>query len=189
MTRRLLGLLGIIGGFALLSAWIVTIPTSDLLNLRLVLFTAGSMAIILVVARPDPRSGLSAIVLASGAALLANAAYLLMILMTVARPGDLRPTDFPPGFPIAGLALWSSDAAFGLAAFRVAGVNRAGALALGVGSLLAVTGIDRLGLTSAANPTIFVELSKVGLVLNGLGWVVIGLDVLLKAPPPRAEAR
>jgi len=64
---------------------------------------------------------------------------------------------------------------FGFVALRLGGWARLGAVALGVGSLLAITGMDRLELTTRDNPTVFLPLSLAGLALNGLGWVVLGL--------------
>ncbi len=80
-------------------------------------------------------------------------------------------------FFAAGVALWLTDAAFGLVTLRLGLVPRWGAIALAIGSVLAFTGIDRLGLTSPDNPTIFGPLSLAGASLNGLGWILLGLDV------------
>jgi len=37
--------------------------------------------------------------------------------------------------------------------------------------------MDRLELTSATNPTIFGTFALAGVALNGLGWILLGLDV------------
>ena len=65
---------------------------------------------------------------------------------------------------------------------------RWGALALAIGSVLALTGMDRLELTSVANPTIFGPLSLIGIALNGLGWILLGLDLASGARGGRATA-
>jgi hypothetical protein len=80
----------------------------------------------------------------------------------------------------AGLAMWLSDAAFGFVTLRVAGLTRWGAIALGVGSLLAILGMSHLQLTSPANPTIFGPLSLIGIALNGIGWILLGGDLALR---------
>ncbi len=82
-----------------------------------------------------------------------------------------------------GIALWLTDAVFGLVTWRLGAVTRWGALALAVGSTLAILGIDRLGLTSEANPTIFGPISLIGIALNGVGWIMLGLDVMLGESP------
>jgi hypothetical protein len=64
-------------------------------------------------------------------------------------------------------------------------MSRVGALAVAAGSLLALTGIDRLGLVSESAPTIFNTLSQVGLVAMAAGWIVLGLDVALRRPTPQ----
>jgi hypothetical protein len=43
--------------------------------------------------------------------------------------------------------------------------------------LLALTGIDRLGLVSDASPTMFNTLSQVGIAGMALGWIILGLDL------------
>jgi hypothetical protein len=80
--------------------------------------------------------------------------------------------------------MWLSDAAFGavLASRRdlTAGLGgRLGAVALAVGSLLAIIGMDRFGLVSADRDSIFKTLALAGILLNGLAWIVLGLDVAL----------
>ena len=77
----------------------------------------------------------------------------------------------------AGLAFWLADAWFGIVALRLGVLWRWAALALVVGSLLAIPGMDRLGLTSAANPTIFRPIALTGVALNGIAWVLLGLEI------------
>ena len=65
-----------------------------------------------------------------------------------------------------------------------------GALALAIGSTLAILGMDRLELTSEANPTIFGPIGLIGVALNGVGWILLGLDLVLDgivAPRLRAN--
>jgi hypothetical protein len=51
-TNRTLGILGILGGLVLVAAFIPTLPWGNaLFNLRLVLFNAGAIAIIVAVHR------------------------------------------------------------------------------------------------------------------------------------------
>jgi hypothetical protein len=76
--------------------------------------------------------------------------------------------------------MWLSDAWFGLVSLRLGVMAKWGPLALAIGSALAVLGIDRLGLTSGANPTIFGTLSQIGIALNGGGWILLGLDVVTR---------
>jgi hypothetical protein len=119
-----------------------------------------------------------AVALAGAApAILANAAAFAWILLAYGRD-----SPFAGGFGLAGfyigLAAWLADAWLGLVALRLRVVIPPGALALAVGSLLAITGMGRLELTSQANPTIFGPISLVGIALNGVAWVLIGLDLL-----------
>jgi hypothetical protein len=57
-------------------------------------------------------------------------------------------------------------------------VWRWAALALAIGSLLAILGMDRLELTSPSNPTIFGPLALTGVALNGIAWILLGLGQL-----------
>jgi hypothetical protein len=85
--------------------------------------------------------------------------------------------------------MWLADAAFGLVSLRLGVVSRLGALALAVGSVLAIMGMDRFGLTSADNPTILGTLALAGIALNGIGWILLGLDVATRRRAPEAEPR
>jgi hypothetical protein len=85
----------------------------------------------------------------------------------------------------AGLAMWLADSAFGFASLRVGGAPRLGALALAVGSLLAIVGMDRLGLTSPTNPTIFGPLALIGIAMNGIGWILLGAAIVNRRGPAR----
>ena len=76
-----------------------------------------------------------------------------------------------------GLAFWLADAWFGIVALRLGVAWRPAAVVLAVGSLLAITGMDRLELTSRANPTIFAPIALTGVALNGVAWVLLGLQV------------
>ena len=84
----------------------------------------------------------------------------------------------------AGLAWWLADAVFGFVALRLGGWARLGALALAAGSVLAITGMDRLELTTRDNPTIFLPLSLTGIALNGVGWIVLGLWLVSRRERP-----
>jgi hypothetical protein len=80
-----------------------------------------------------------------------------------------------------------TDAAFGLVTLRLGVVTRWGALALAIGSVLATTGNDRLGLTSAENPTIFGPLALAGIALTGIGWILLGFDIATRGRAPAGE--
>lgn len=83
---------------------------------------------------------------------------------------------------IAGV-LGGADGWFALVTLRLGAVTRWGALALALGTL-ALLGIDRLGLTSAANPTAIGQIALAGVALNGIGWIVLGIDVAIRRRVP-----
>jgi hypothetical protein len=174
-SSRLLGVAGILGGAVLLAAFVVEFAPG-LNDLRIVLFNLGAMAVVVGVHRRQASAAPGLALLGVVPAFLANAWYVAMVLLAIGRPNPFG-GDFGLVYFAAGLALWLTDAWFGLVTLRLGVVTRWGALALAIGSILAITGIDRLGLTSSANPTIFGPLSLVGIALNGIGWILLGLDV------------
>jgi hypothetical protein len=178
-SSRVLGLAGIVGGVALLAAFIVEVP-SGLGIVRMSLVLVGAMAIIAAVYRLEAPIAPTMAAVAAIAAFLANAAYLALTILAI---GDKSPfgADLVIAYLGAGVALWLSNAAFGLVTLRLGVFSRSGALALAVGSVLALTGIDSIGLTSAANPTIFGPLSLAGVALTGIGWILLGLDVATRS--------
>ena len=175
-SSRVLGLVGILGGLLLLVVFIVDIAP-ELNIVRLVLFNAGAIAIVVGVHRRQVSVAPVPALLAAIPAILANALYLAMTLISTGRTGPVGAGDFGLAYFFVGAAMWLSDAAFGLVTLRLGAVTRWGALALAVGSVLAFTGMDRLELTSTANPTIFGPLSLLGIALNGIGWILLGIDV------------
>jgi hypothetical protein len=164
---RLLGALGIVGGVAILAAFLLEIPP-DLNALRIIVVNLGAIAVILAVHRRQAR--VSPVLALAGAvpAVLANAWYLVMVVLSLGGTGG-----FGLVFFWAGVALWISVAWFGLVTFRLGTVTRWGSLAVAIGAALTLTGIDRLGLTS----TIFGQLSQVGIVTMAIGWILLGADV------------
>jgi hypothetical protein len=177
MSNRLLGAVGILGGAVLLAAYVVGIP-AGLNDVRLILYTLGAIAVVFAIHRRQvvvaPRLSLAV----TAAAIIANAWCLSMIVL--ARGQELRfGGEFWLAFDLGFLAMWLTDAIFGFVALRIGVVTRWGALALGIGSLLAILGMDRLGLSSATDITIFGRLGLTGVALNGIGWILLGLDVVL----------
>lgn len=177
LTSRTLGVIGILGGLGLLAAFVIEIPS--LLNtVRLVLFCVGAIAI--AVAAYGRHAAVSSRLALAGTipVVVANGCNIAWILLAI---GQERP--FAGNFGIvgfwAGLAFWIADAWFGLVALRIGALWRGAAIMLTLGSLLAITGMDRLELTSSANPTIFGPIALAGVALNGLAWVLLGVDCAL----------
>ena len=178
-----LALLGILGGAVLLAAFALDFP-SDLNVLRLVLFNAGAIAIVFAVYRNQVSVAPGLSLLAAVPALLSNAWYLAMIILSIGNPHPFAGLNGMVFFT-AGVAMWLSDAAFGLVALRIGVVGPWGPLALAIGSALAITGMDRLELTTPDNPTIFGLLSLIGVALNGVGWILLGFEVATQATRTR----
>jgi len=175
-TSAMLAVVGILGGAVLLAAFVVEIP-SDLNAFRLMLFNAGAIAIVVGAHRRHAAVAPTLALLGAVPAVLANAWYFAMIVLATGRPEPFA-GDFGFVFFLAAVVMWLTDAAFGLVALRLGIVWRWAALALAIGSVLAVLGIDRLELTSPNNPTIFGSLALTGVALNGIAWILLGLDQL-----------
>lgn len=171
-----LGLAGILGGVVLLAVFVADIPP-ELNPIRLVLYNAGAMAIVVGVHRRQAAAAPRLALAAAVPALLANAWYLVMVVLAAGREPPFA-GDFGLGMFWAAVVMWWADAWFGLVTGRLRVVGRLGGFVLAVGSVLAFTGIDRLGLTSPANPTIFGPLALTGIALNGVGWVLLGVELL-----------
>jgi hypothetical protein len=183
---RALGIVGIVGGLMILAAWIPNLPwTHDLFNLRLVVFNLGAIAVIIAVHRRQSAVSRRLSLAAAVSAIAANSWYLVMIILSVGRPVFPEPDpEFRLIFFYAATALWLADGLFGLVALRLGAVTRWGAFALTLGSL-AILGIDRLGLVSApgTNPNIINTVALAGVALSGVGWVLMGLDVVTRRHP------
>jgi hypothetical protein len=179
-TSRVLGAAGILGGTVLLAAFVIEIP-SGLNNVRLVLYFLGAIAVIVAVHRRQASRGNRWSTVVAAAAIASNVWYPVMLLLSIGRP--IRHDVFGEIFFYAALAWWLTDAAFGFDALRLGAVTRWGALALGVGSLLAILGMSQLGLTTPGNPTIVAPIALTGVALNGVAWILLGLDVMLGGSP------
>ena len=178
----MLGLVGIVGGLVLVAAFLPNLPwTRELFQLRLVLFNLGAIAVAMAVHRRQAAVAARASLAAAGAVTLANAWYLVMVILSIDRP---QPPDADPDFRLvgffAGAAMWWADAAFGFVSWRLGAVTRWGALALAIGSVLAFLGMDRLELMRGDLAWLFTPVALLGVGLNGLGWILLGIDVAFR---------
>ena len=183
LARYALAALGILGGAVLLAAFVLDIPP-NLNDLRLMLFNVGAIAIVVGVYRRQAAVDPGLALLGAVPAILANAWHFAMVVLAMGRPEPFA-GDFGLVFFWAALAMWLADACFGLVAMRLGVAWRWAALALAIGSVLAITGMDRLELTSPKNPTIFGPIALTGVALNGLAWILLGLDQLRGDRTPR----
>lgn len=183
-ATRVLGLAGILGG-AWLVAWLLPfIPWGpEGVNLRLVAFNVGAIAIVVALSRRLPATARLAAAIAA-ITVLANAWYLLMVILGIGRPVPPQPDhDFRLIGFWAGVAMWWADAAFAVVALRFGGIARLGAAALAAGSVLAFLGMDRLELVAGPYRDLIIPLALAGITLNGVGWILLGFDVATRRRP------
>jgi len=185
ITGRVLGVAGILGGLFLLAAFVVDIPP-NVNTARIYAFLIGSLAVVVGVSTRVGGVAPGRAWVAALPALLGIGGLLVWELLATGRPSPFAGDFGLVGFYLALLS-WLGSAWFGLMTFRMGGLARWASLALAVGSLLAVLGIDRLGLTSSSEPTIFGPISLAGIGLSGIAWVLLGLDLLLRAQPHQAR--
>jgi hypothetical protein len=189
---RALGLIGLLGGIALVIALVPNLPwTATLFNQRLVLYNVGAIAIIVAVHRRQASAAplLSAAVVLP--AILANVWYAAMIVIGIDRP---QPPQADPDYRwiafVAGVAMWLADAAFAFVAFRLAVVPRWAALGLAIGSVLAMVGMDRLELVRGELAWFFIPLALFGVALHGATWILLGADLAFRrSRPPAARVK
>jgi len=183
---KLLGGVGVVGGLLLIAAFLPAIPwTPDLFNLRLVAFNAGGIAIAIAMYRRHSVTAPRRALVATVPAVLANAWYMILIIRAVARDGQVGAGDYDPSFNTAGVALWFADAWLGFAILRLGHVWRPAALALGIGSILTLGGASGfLGLMEGEMAWIVGPLALGGIALNGIGWIALGLQLVLGIPVP-----
>ena len=182
ISARALGAAGIAAGAAILVAFVVDLPQA-VFPWRIVLWNLGSIGLILAVHRRQAGIAPGLALVGMVPAVAANAWYLVMTVLSMTRSDPLFPGTFGLVYFWAGLALWLSTAVFGSVALRVGAVSRIGAFAIALGAVLALTGIDRLGLASQSSPTLFNTLSLVGIFLLGVGWILLGTDVAMRRAP------
>lgn len=184
-SSRLLGILGILGGLVLVAAFLPDVAWGpELNNLRLVLFNTGAIAITIAVHRRQAAVSRRLSLAVAIPVILANAWYIAMVVLSIGRPQFPAPDpEFRLLMFYAGAAMWLTDAAFGFVTWRLRSVTRWGALALAIGSLHAFSGMSHLELVRGDLAWLFVPASQVGIALNGLGWILLGIDVAFRRRP------
>jgi hypothetical protein len=164
---RVLGAAGIIAGLVILAAYVIDLP-SGVFRDRLIVFGIGVIAIGIGVHRRQASH-------APAASLAATVVLSVVVVSFLVTVVFLEPSNIASFW--SGVALWLGTAAFGVVTVWIGAASRIGGLSVAIGSLLTLTGIDRLGLVSEAVPTIFNALSQVGIVTMAIGWILLGLDL------------
>ncbi len=174
-ATRALGVVGALGGLVLLAAFVLDIPPG-LNTIRLILFNAGAIAIATATYGRHAAASRRLALAGTIPIVAANAWAIVWILLALGRERPFSGDFGLIGF-WGGLGAWMADAWFGVVALRLGVVWWPAALVLAAGSLMAITGMDRLELTSQANPTIFGPIALTGIALNGVAWVLLGIDI------------
>ena len=183
---QLLGVTGIVGGLALLAAFVTPISPNAA---RLVAFNVGAIAVATGMAMTHPSTKGARFI---APVVFANALYAAMVVLAL---GMDEPSTgvFGLTFFVVGIALWLTDAAFGawvVSSGPRARVSRVGGFVLALGSLMALAGLDRLGLAvHESSETVFTYLPRFGVFMNSCGWCVLGLALLRSGSRDNAGLR
>ena len=184
ITTRALGMAGVIGGLILLAGFIGIDPDTNFV--RLVLFNVGAIAIGIAVHRLQPATSRRLFVAAVVPMVVANAWYAVIVMLPVVGYAPFAGDGHFMGF-LAGVAMWLTDAIFGLVVWRTGVAARWVGLALAVGSLLALSGIDRLAVRGDL-AWFFGPLALAGVAVNGLAWILFGIVVATRRQPASSSA-
>ena len=141
------------------------------------------------------RCGPASLSLATaGLAVVGNAWYLAMIVISFGRPQFPEPDpEFRTIFFVAAIALWLGDVIFALVALRLGAVSRWASAVLALGAVVAFLAMGALGdrlpwLVGLIDLTPPVHLW--GVALAGIGWILLGFDVATRRRPwPSASRR
>ena len=186
---RVAGILGVVGGGVLLAAFLpsLVIP-ADVNNGRLLLYFLGAGAVSWATLRAGMLGPGTRAAVAAGAIIVLSAVSALIVVIASTRQPPFAGEFGLVAFWI-GLATWIASSVFGLLLVRRPAPVGLGGIALAVGSALAILGMDRLGLTSSTNPTVLGPVALVGVALDGLGWVLLGLALVVAPPRPVIQAK
>ncbi len=186
-----LGVLGFLVGvlqLAALAGWLWP-PLGSTVG---ILLTAGPIALIVGIQARAWSGGHSSrrVTLLAMATIAANAWWLVMGLLALGR---VRATagDFGLIWSWAITVSWTVGAVYFLAVARRRMAPRWAAVALAIGYLIGILGNDRLGLTHGPLGDLVRPAAFTGLILIGLAWVALGLDLVVerRLPAPGARAR
>ena len=190
-SMRWLGLLGFVGGVLLLAAFLTFDPFEERWAnvVRLVTFALGGAGVAWAFYRRQALVAATLALVTAAAVILTGVFYAAWLILPIWIPN-------PFSGPIGSLnlwasgALWLSAAVYGAAMLKsgaawqgmprlLGRATRLGAIAL-LGSSLAWIGDDRLGwVDSEQYGQIVGTVAMTGVLLNGLGWVLLGAVLLV----------
>lgn len=184
-TGKLLGLLGIAGGFALLAAFVFQI-SPDVNTVRIFLMLTGGLALVIGTHRRQRAFAPTVSTVTAALAIAAIVGMIVMETLLLLREPPLFGGTFGWVFFWATIAWAVIGVVFWLAALRIGAVNHFGSGLIAVGTLLSILGIDRLGL---AHDPLWGNLALLGLALSALGGILVGADLVTRRGALRREAR
>lgn len=199
ISMRLLGLFGIVGAVLLLWVFVFAGSFADLgaNRIRLIWFALAGAAISLAFYRRAAHAAPFLALLTTGAVVIAGIWYSTWIVVASGHEGAFVG---PLGLVnmLANIALWVSPAAWAIgllhtgAAWAGMGLRRRLltklGLALLIGSIVGWLGDDRLGMVDSLWGELWQAVALTGVAMNGLGWLILGLVLVVPERNNVAEA-
>lgn len=183
---RLLGLFGVIGALLLLWAFISFNPFVDqrVNNIRVLVFSLAGAAISLAFYRRQALVAPTLALLTTGVVVIAGLWSATVLLLSSGVESPLMGTFGLIGL-FSGIALWVTPAIWAVGLLHTGAVwqgmsrSRARLAKLGavilIGSVVAWFGDDRLGMVDSLWGEMWRAIALVGVAMNGIGWLILGL--------------
>lgn len=179
---RAFGLAGIAGGAVLIGSFVSFLwPDNDAFNARLIVLNVGSIATATALARRWTARPSMLVTATAIGVVVVNLVHLVLITQIVARPGQPVDGPFPPLYAPVLQLMWLMGIAFGIVSLLRRVGSRPASVSLAVGSAVAFA----MTLGVPFNETIR-TIALTGVGLAGLGWVLLGIDVVTRRRPVAA---
>lgn len=198
-SMRLLGMFGIVGAGLLLFAFVSFDPFAVLWvnNIRLVLFALAGAAIALAFYRRQALVAPTLALLTTGVVVFAGVWYATWVILANGVQSAFMGT-FGLAYLFANIALWVTPAIWSIGMLHTGavwqGMSRGRrvmtklGLAILIGSIVAWLGDDRLGMVDSLWGEMWQLIAITGVVMNGVGWLILGAVLVAPGRSPRAEA-
>jgi hypothetical protein len=178
-SARALGIAGVLAGVVLIVPFVITIEPAWYPP-RVVLFNALVIALALGLHRRQAAASPRVAIAITALVVAANLFNLVLAVFTWTGVNPIAGWFGYVSF-LPGVVLWGAAAIYGAGSLAIGAFSRWGPILLVIGSLVGMTGLDRLGLTHGQFGAFFDAAAQVGLGLVGIGWIVLGAELALRA--------
>ncbi|MGZ8563202.1 MAG: hypothetical protein ACXWWU_06250 [Candidatus Limnocylindria bacterium] len=178
-SARALGIAGVLAGLVLIVPFLITLDTAWY-PARVVLFNALVIAVALGLYRRQAATSPRLAIAITALVVLANALNLVLAIFSWTGANPIAGLFGTVSF-LAGVVLWGAAATYGAGSLAIGAFSRWGAILLVIGSLVGMTGLDRFGLTHGDFGAFFDAAAQIGIAMHGVGWILLGAELALRA--------